>query len=133
VYDGKMHPVDSNDISFKIAGLQAFRQAFSMADPQLLEPVYLLEVTCLDDQTGAVINDLQTRRGIVEGIKTEGHFQKISAFVPLAEMHGYSSSLRSFTKGRAKFAMKFHEYVPVPFELQKTLIEEYKKQVKEEE
>ena len=132
VYDGKMHPVDSNDISFKIAGLQAFRQAFNNADPQLLEPVYLLDVTCLGDQTGAVINDLQTRRGIVEAIKTEGHFQKISAFVPLAEMHGYSSSLRSFTKGRAKFSMKFHEYTPVPFELQKSLVEEYKKHSKEE-
>jgi len=133
VYDGKMHPVDSNDISFKIAGLQAFRQAFAMADPQLLEPIYNLEVTCLDDQTGGVINDLQTRRGIVEGIKTEGHFQKVSALVPLAEMYGYSSALRSFTKGRAKFSMGFREYVPVPFELQKTLIEEYKKHAKEEE
>jgi elongation factor G len=133
VYDGKMHPVDSNDISFKIAGLQAFRQAFNNADPQLLEPVYLLEVTCLDDQTGAVINDLQTRRGIVESIKTEGHFQKVSAFVPLAEMHGYSSSLRSFTKGRAKFALNFHEYVAVPFELQKTLIDEYKKHNKDDD
>ncbi len=133
VYDGKMHPVDSNDISFKIAGLQAFRQAFNNADPQLLEPVYLLEVTCLDDQTGAVINDLQTRRGIVESIKTEGHFQKVSAYVPLAEMHGYSSSLRSFTKGRAKFALNFHEYVAVPFELQKTLIDEYKKHNKDDD
>ncbi|MEP6950831.1 MAG: elongation factor G [Ginsengibacter sp.] len=133
VYDGKMHPVDSNDISFKIAGLQAFRQAFGNADPQLLEPVYLLEVICLGDQTGAVINDLQTRRGIVEAIETQGHFQKISAYVPLAEMHGYSSSLRSFTKGRAKFSMKFHEYAPVPFELQKTLVEEYRKHSKEEE
>ena len=92
-----------------------------------------MEVICLDDQTGSVINDLQTRRGIVEGIKTEGHFQHISAFVPLAEMHGYSSSLRSFTKGRAKFSMKFHEYVAVPFELQKTLIEEYKKHSKDDE
>jgi len=133
VYDGKMHPVDSNDISFKIAGLQAFRQAFGNADPLLLEPVYLLEVICLGDQTGSVINDLQTRRGIVEAIETEGHFQKILAYVPLAEMHGYSSALRSFTKGRAKFSMKFHEYTPVPYELQKTLIEEYKKQSKEEE
>lgn len=133
VYDGKMHAVDSNDISFKIAGLQAFRQAFALADPQLLEPIYNLEVTCLDDQTGGVINDLQTRRGIVEGIKTEGHFQKVSAHVPLAEMYGYSSALRSFTKGRAKFSMIFREYVPVPFELQKTLIEEYKKHAKEEE
>ncbi|MFN8243286.1 MAG: elongation factor G [Ferruginibacter sp.] len=133
VYDGKMHAVDSNDISFKIAGLQAFKMAFNDADPQLLEPIYRLEVTCLDDQTGAVINDLQTRRGIVEEIRTEGHFQKVAAQVPLAEMHGYSSALRSFTKGRAKFNMHFLEYAPVPFELQKTLIEDYRKNVKEEE
>lgn len=133
VYDGKMHPVDSNDISFKIAGLQAFRLAFGNADPQLLEPVYLLEVICLGDQTGSVINDLQTRRGIVEAIETQGHFQKILAYVPLAEMHGYSSSLRSFTKGRAKFSMKFHEYIPVPFEIQKALVEDYKKHAREEE
>jgi elongation factor G len=133
VYDGKMHPVDSNDISFKIAGLQAFRQAFNNADPRLLEPIFLLEIICLADQTGSVINDLQTRRGIVEAIKTDGHFQKISAFVPLAEMYGYSSALRSFTKGRAKFSMKFNDYTPVPGELQKTLIEEYKKHSKEED
>lgn len=133
VYDGKMHPVDSNDISFKIAGLQAFRQAFNNADPQLLEPVYDLEVTCPDEQTGSVISDLQTRRGIVEAIKTEGHFQKIHAHVPLAEMYGYSSAIRSFTKGRAKFAMQFHEYATVPYELQKTLIDEYKKHSKDDE
>ncbi len=133
VFDGKMHAVDSNDISFKIAGLQAFRQAFSNADPQLLEPVYLLDVICLDDQTGAVINDLQTRRGIVDAIKTEGHFQKISALVPLAEMHGYSSALRSFTKGRAKFSMNFHDYSPVPFDQQKKLIDEYQKHSKDDE
>ncbi|MES1217298.1 MAG: elongation factor G, partial [Bacteroidota bacterium] len=89
VYDGKMHPVDSNDISFKIAGLQAFRQAFQQADPQLLEPVYAVEVLCPDDLTGAVMGDLQSRRAIVDGIDTEGHFQKIMAKVPLAEMDGY--------------------------------------------
>jgi len=133
IYDGKMHPVDSNDISFKIAGLQAFRQAFNNADPQLLEPLYSLEVTCPDEQTGNVISDLQTRRGVVETIKTEGHFQKIHAHVPLAEMYDYSSALRSFTKGRAKFGMQFHEYAAVPYELQKTLIEAYKKQNKDEE
>ncbi|HVX27534.1 MAG TPA: elongation factor G, partial [Parafilimonas sp.] len=92
VYDGKMHPVDSNDISFKIAGLQAFRQAFKDADPQILEPVYKVEVLCPDDLTGAVMGDLQTRRAIVEGIDAEGHFQKVTAKVPLAEMDGYSSS-----------------------------------------
>ncbi len=132
VYDGKMHPVDSNDISFKLAGLQAFRMAFNNADPQLLEPVYKLDITCPDEQTGAVMGDLQTRRGIVESISTEGHFQKITAQVPLATMHDYSSSLRSFTKGRSKFTMAFHDYIPVPFELQKTLIDEYKKHNKDD-
>ncbi len=132
VYDGKMHPVDSNDISFKIAGLQAFRQAFNQADPQLLEPVYHVEVLCPNDLTGVVMGDLQTRRAIVEGIDTEGHFQKISAKVPLAEMDDYSSSIRSFTQGKAKFRMYFHEYAPVPYELQKKLTEEYSKTEKEE-
>ncbi|MCX6317157.1 MAG: elongation factor G [Bacteroidetes bacterium] len=132
VYDGKMHPVDSNDISFKIAGLQAFRQAFQQADPQILEPIYQVEVLCPDDLTGAVMGDLQSRRAIVEGIDTEGHFQKVIAKVPLAEMDGYCSSLRSITQGRAKFKMHFHAYEALPFELQRKLIDEYSKTMKEE-
>ncbi|MBL7730250.1 MAG: elongation factor G [Chitinophagaceae bacterium] len=132
VYDGKMHPVDSNDISFKIAGLQAFRQAFQQADPQILEPIYQVEVLCPDDLTGAVMGDLQSRRAIVEGIDSEGHFQKVMAKVPLAEMDGYSSSLRSITQGRAKFKMHFHAYEAMPFELQRKLIDEYSKTAKEE-
>jgi len=132
VYDGKMHPVDSNDISFKIAGLQAFRQAFQQADPQILEPIYRVEVLCPDDLTGAVMGDLQSRRAIVEGIDSEGHFQKIIARVPLAEMNGYSSSLRSITQGRAKFKNSFLEYAPVPFEIQRRLIDEHAKHAKEE-
>ncbi len=132
VYDGKMHPVDSNDISFKIAGLQAFRQAFQQADPQILEPINQLEVLCPDDLTGSVMGDLQSRRAIVEGIDAEGHFTKIVAKVPLAEMHDYSSSLRSITQGRAKFKMKFYEYAAVPMEIQKRLQEEYGRLAKEE-
>ena len=132
VYDGKMHPVDSNDISFKIAGLQAFRQAFQQADPQILEPIYHIEVLCPDDITGAVMGDLQTRRAIVEGIEAEGHFQKIVAKVPLAEMDGYSSSLRSLTQGRAKFKSRFADYAPVPYDIQRRLIDEYSKAEKEE-
>jgi elongation factor G len=132
VYDGKMHPVDSNDISFKIAGLQAFRQAFQHADPQILEPIYQVEVLCPDDLTGSVMGDLQTRRAIVEGIDSEGQFQKIIAKVPLAEMDGYSSSLRSITQGRAKFKSKFFEYAPVPYDVQKKLIEDYSKKEQEE-
>ncbi len=132
VYDGKMHPVDSNDISFKIAGLQAFRQAFQQADPQLMEPIYKVEVLCPDDLTGAVMGDLQSRRAIVEGIDSEGHFQKVIARVPLAEMDGYSSSLRSITQGRAKFKSGFLEYAAVPFEIQRKLIDEHAKKEKEE-
>jgi elongation factor G len=127
VYDGKMHPVDSNDISFKIAGLQAFRQAFQEADPLLMEPIYKVEVLCPDELTGAVMGDLQSRRALVEGMDTAGHFQKITAKVPLAEMEGYSSSLRSHTQGRAKFTMQFKEYAPVPYELQRKLMEEHSK------
>jgi elongation factor G len=132
VYDGKMHPVDSNDISFKIAGLQAFRQAFQDADPQLLEPVYQLEVLSPDDLTGSVMGDLQSRRAIVMGIDNEGNFQKIIARVPLAEMDGYSSSLRSITQGRAKFKMRFAAYEPVPYEIQRKLTEEYANANREE-
>ena len=132
VYDGKMHPVDSNDISFKIAGLMAFKQGFQQADPQILEPIYTVSVLCPDDQTGGIISDLQTRRAIMEGMDTEGHFTKIIAKVPLAEMSDYSSSLRSITQGRAKFRMEFSEYTPVPYEIQRKLIDEYNKMVKEE-
>src|SRR6476620_5855117 len=132
VYDGKMHPVDSNDISFKIAGLMAFKQAFQEADPQILEPINAVQVWCPDEVTGAVMSEVQSRRGIVEGIDSEGQFQKIIAKVPLAEMDGYSSSLRSITQGRAKFKMYFGGYVPVPFELQRKLIDEYHKTAKEE-
>ncbi len=133
VFDGKMHPVDSNDISFKIAGLQAFRQAFQQADPQLLEPINLVEVLCPDEVTGGVMGDLQTRRAVVEGIDAEGHFQKITAKVPQSEMEGYSSSLRSLTQGRARFRSSFYDYAAVPYELQKKLTEDYNKNLKEEE
>lgn len=131
VYDGKMHPVDSNDISFKIAGIMAFKEAFQKASPQVLEPVSHVEVLCPEELTGAVMGDLQSRRGMVEGIDTEGHFQKILAKVPLAEMHDFSSSLRSLTQGRAKFNMQFDSYQPVSFELQRKLTEEYNKSAQE--
>ncbi|HRO45957.1 elongation factor G [Agriterribacter sp.] len=132
VFDGRMHPVDSNDISFKIAGLMAFKNAFQMAAPQLLEPVYQVEVLCPEDVTGAVMGDLQTRRALVEGMDAERNFTRIMAKVPLAEMNDYSSSLRSITQGRAKFKMQFYEYVIVPFEIQRKLTEQYNKTAKEE-
>ena len=112
--------------------MQAFRQAFQQADPQILEPIYHVEVLCPDDLTGAVMGDLQSRRAMVEGIDSDGHFQKILANIPLAEMDGYSSSLRSITQGRAKFRMSFLGYEPLPFELQRKLIDDYSKTAKEE-
>jgi elongation factor G len=133
VFDGKMHPVDSNDISFKIAGLMAFKQAFQQADPQILEPVNTVTVLCPDDLTGSIISDLQARRAVMEGMDAEGHFTKIIARVPLAEMHDYSSSLRSISQGRAKFNMRFHQYVPVSSEVQRKLTEEYQRTAVREE
>ncbi len=125
VFDGKMHDVDSNDISFKIAGLHAFRQAFLEASPQLLEPIYTVEVFCPDEMVGAVMGDLQSRMGIVSGMEAEGHFEKITAKVPMAQMHQYASSLRSLTQGRARFNMYFDSYAPAAFEVQRKLMDAY--------
>ncbi len=128
VFDGKMHPVDSNDMAFKLAGIMAFKDAFQHADPQLLEPVYMLEVLCPDELTGNIMGDLQTRRAIVEGFDAEGHFTVVKAKVPYAEMYQYASTLRSLSQGRARFRMKFDNYSPVPFDLQKKLTEAYNKE-----
>jgi len=127
VYDGKMHPVDSNDISFKIAGMMAFKDAFQQADPKVLEPVYDLEVIVPEEQMGDVMSDLQTRRAIIIGMDGQGAYQVIKAKVPLAELDKYSTSLRSMTQGKASFTTKFAEYALVPGDLQKKLAEEYVK------
>lgn len=121
VYDGKMHPVDSNDISFKIAGMMAFKDAFMQAEPQLLEPIYDLEVLVPEEMMGDVMGDLQTRRSLIMGIDTKGNYQMIKARTPLAELNKYSTSLRSLSQGRASFNQKFAEYVPVPYEIQQKL------------
>ena len=128
VFDGKMHPVDSNDMAFKSAGTMAFKEAFQKADPQLLEPIYHVEVRCPDDLTGNIMGDLQTRRGIVEGIDGEGHFTVVKAQVPHAELHQYASALRGLTQGRARFSMRFDHYAPVSVEMQRKLADTYKKE-----
>lgn len=129
VYDGKMHPVDSNDISFKIAGAQAFMQAFKDADPKILEPVYELKVLVPEELMGDVMTDLQTRRSIIQGMDSKDGYQIIISKTPLAEMYKYSTSLRSLTQGRASFSAKFSEYAPVPFEIQQKLAQEQKELV----
>ncbi len=126
VYDGKMHDVDSNDMAFILAASMVFKEAFPMAAPQILEPIYNLEVLCTDETMGEVMGDLQTRRAVIMGMDADGHYQKILARVPLAELHDYSSSLRSFTQGRAKFTIAFADYQAVPSDVQKRLIEEHK-------
>ena len=125
VYDGKMHPVDSNDISFKIAGAQAFKKAFMDANPKLLEPIMDVEVKVPEDALGNVMTDLQGRRAIIMGIDSAGKYQKITAKVPLAEMYRYSTTLRSLTQGRGTFTSKFDSYQPVPSNIQEELIKQH--------
>jgi elongation factor G len=132
VYDGKMHPVDSNEISFRLAGRNAFREAFKIAGPKIMEPVYNVEVWVPADRMGDVMSDLQTRRAIVQGMSSERGFEKITAKVPLAEMNKYSTSLSSLTQGRAMYTMKFSEYAQVPGELQGELLKAYEAEQKEE-
>jgi len=132
VYDGKMHPVDSNEISFKLAGRNAFSMSFKKAAPKILEPIYDVEVLVPSDRMGDVMSDLQGRRAIVQGMSSEGGFEKISAKVPLAEMNKYSTSLSSITGGRAMYSMKFSEYTPVPGDLQEELLKAYEAEEKED-
>ncbi|RZV58186.1 MAG: elongation factor G, partial [Flavobacteriaceae bacterium] len=126
IYDGKMHPVDSNDMAFMTAASYAFKSAFNNANPQLLEPIYDVTVLCPSESMGDIMGDLQTRRAIIQGMGTEGHYQKINAKVPLAEMYKYCSSLRSLSQGRAKFTRTFAEYQNMIPSLQKKIINEAK-------
>jgi elongation factor G len=132
VYDGKMHPVDSNEISFRLAGRNAFSLAFKKASPKILEPVYQVDVLVPGDRMGDVMSDLQGRRAIVLGMSSELGFQKITAKVPLAEMNKYSTALSSLTGGRAMYSMKFLEYEPVPGNIQDELLKTYEAEEKEE-
>ena len=125
VYDGKMHSVDSNDISFKIAGAHAFKAAFLAAKPKLMEPVHDLEVRVPEELMGNVMTDLQSRRSIIVGMDSDGKHQIIKAKVPLAEMYKYSTSLRSQTQGRATFKTKFASFEPVPHNIQNELVKEF--------
>lgn len=132
VYDGKMHPVDSNEISFKLAGRNAFSMAFKKASPKILEPIYQVDVLVPGDRMGDVMSDLQGRRAIVQGMSSEMGFQKITAKVPLAEMNKYSTALSSLTGGRAIYSMKFLDYEPVPGNIQEELLKAYEAEEKEE-
>ena len=132
IYDGKMHPVDSNEISFRLAGRNAFSEAFRNANPKVLEPVYDVEVMAPADVLGDVMSDLQGRRAIIMGMSSENGFEKLSAKVPLKEMSSYSTALSSITGGRSSFVMKFASYELVPGDIQEKLLKEYAEKNTEE-
>ncbi|OYT11329.1 MAG: elongation factor G [Bacteroidetes bacterium 4572_112] len=133
IYDGKMHAVDSNEISFKLAGRHAFSAAFKEAKPKIMEPIYDVEVFVPEEMMGSVMTDLQGRRALIMGMGAEGHYQKISAKVPLAEMDRYSTSLSSLTSGRGAFIMEYDEYKAVPSDVQKELLKKYEEESSEDD
>ena len=132
VYDGKMHPVDSNEISFMLAGRHAFSEAFKNAGPKILEPIYDVEVVVPSEKLGDVMSDMQGRRGMILGMDSEKGYEKMVAKVPLKEMSNYATALSSLTGGRASFIMKFASYELVPTDVQNKLMKEFEEQEKEE-
>lgn len=132
IYDGKMHPVDSNEISFRLAGRNAFSQAFREANPKILEPIYDVEVLVPDDYMGDVMSELQGRRAIIMGMDAENGIQKLQAKVPLKEMANYSTALSSITGGRSSFSMEFAGYELVPGDVQEKLLKAYAESQTEE-
>ena len=133
VYDGKMHPVDSNELSFMLAGRHAFSDAFKEAGPKLLEPSYDVEVFVPGDKMGDVMSDLQGRRGMIIGSESENGYEKLIAKVPLKSLSSYSTTLSSITGGRASFIMKFASYELVPTDIQQKLMKEFEEQNKDED
>ena len=133
VYDGKMHPVDSNELSFMLAGRHAFSDAFKNAGPKLLEPIYDVEVYVPSDKMGDVMSDLQGRRGMIMGSHSESGYEILAAKVPLKELSNYSTSLSSITGGRASFTMKFSSYELVPTDIQQKLMKEFEEQNTDED
>ena len=133
IYDGKMHPVDSNEMAFKLAGRNAFKEAFKNAGARILEPIYDVEVYVPSESMGNVMTDLQGRRAVVMGMDSDGSYQIIRAKVPLAEMNKYSTSLSSCTSGRASYGMKFAEYQQVPSDVQSTLLKAYEESQTDED
>lgn len=133
VYDGKMHPVDSNELSFTLAARHAFSEAFKTAGPKILEPIYDLEVYVPSDYMGDVMSDLQGRRAIIMGMDAEAGYQKLTAKIPLKELANYSVALSSLTGGRASFNAKFASYELVPNDIQGKLIAAHEAEQKDEE
>ncbi len=122
VYDGSYHEVDSSEMAFHIAGSMCFKEAMAKADPVLLEPIMKVDVTMPEEYMGDVIGDINARRGRIEGMDDLGGGKIVHGYVPLAEMFGYSTDLRSRTQGRGNYSMFFEKYEPVPKSVQDKLI-----------
>jgi elongation factor G len=120
--DGKYHDVDSSEMAFKIAGTMAFKEAARKAKPILLEPIMKVEVVTPDDYMGDVMGDLSSRRGKLGGMEQRGNSQVINAQVPLSEMFGYATDLRSRTSGRATYTMQFDSYQQMPSNVQEEIV-----------
>jgi elongation factor G len=125
-YDGSYHDVDSSEMAFKIAASMGFKKAFMAAKPVLLEPIYNVNITVPDDFTGDVMGDISSRRGKIQGMEPQGKYQLIKAQIPLAELHKYSTALRSLTQGRGTYSMEFSHYEETPHEIQEKIIAEHK-------
>ena len=123
VFDGSYHEVDSSEMAFKIAASMAVKDAVEKANPTILEPMMRVEVTMPDQFMGDVIGDLNSRRGQVDGMDSRGSTQVVRAFVPLAEMFGYATDLRSMTQGRASYSMELSHYAEVPGNLAAELVQ----------
>ncbi|HLR89594.1 MAG TPA: elongation factor G [Balneolaceae bacterium] len=124
VYDGSMHPVDSNDAAFKTAAAMAFKRGFLEAGPQLMEPLYQIEIALPSDYMGDVMSDLSSRRGQILGMDAEGSIQIIKAVVPLKELDYYTTRLKSLTQGSASYTRTFHSYGALPADLQQKVVNE---------
>ena len=123
LFDGSFHQVDSDALSFELAAKVGFKEASKIAKPIILEPIMKLEVITPEENTGDVVGDLNRRRGIMEGMTPKGTGQVIKAKVPLSEMFGYVTQLRTITSGRATSSMEFHSYQPAPDGIAKEVIE----------
>lgn len=125
VYDGSFHPVDSSEMAFKIAGSLAFKNAAAKADPILLEPMMKVEITLPEEYLGDVMGNVSSRRGNVSGIEMRNGVQVINAFIPLAEMFGYATDLRSRTQGRGNYTMQFDHFAEVPKSVKEKITKEH--------
>ncbi|MBI2794259.1 MAG: elongation factor G [Ignavibacteria bacterium] len=127
INDGATHPVDSSEQAFKTASIMAFRESYEKAKPIILEPIMKLEVSAPEEFQGTVIGQINQRRGLIIGTENDMNYVTVEAEVPLSEMFGYSTDLRSITQGKGEFSMEFKKYTPIPKNIQEEMVQEHQK------